>query len=72
MTTLDSLLASFSFCALNEFQPIILFKILANHRLMHSERYLRVVQTRPIFEIDVGKSWIRHSTTLKLDDEFLD
>ena len=25
-----------------------------------------------IFEINVGKKWIRHATNLKLNDEFLD
>ena len=25
-----------------------------------------------IFEINVGKKWIRHTATLKLNDEFLD
>ena len=33
---------------------------------------LRVMQTYFIFEINLGKSRIRHTTTLKLNDEFLD
>ena len=33
---------------------------------------LRVVRTQAIFEINVGKSRIRYTTTLKLNDEFLD
>ena len=55
-------------------QECMLRCFMAKQKPEHMSTWLRVVQTQAIFifEINVGKSRIRHITTMILNDEFLD